>query len=220
MSELIHTACATIARQLRNRRTRRRTARQDPYSKESRRAWMEQWLGTDSAHAAATRDWKARHAQRARGTRERRHEGPTTLADQAIFGPKALKKHQGLRKHESSVLTQIRTGRIGLRAFLFQARVPDIVTPLCRCGNEPETPAHVILRCPELNEEREQLRSRTERPLRTHQDLAEATESPKTAGTIVRWLLATGRLPEFRLAIRLTRREEERGSARGQRGSC
>ena len=118
------------------------------------------------------------------------------------------------------MLTQIRTGKIGLRAFLFQARVPDIVTPLCRCGNELETPAHVILRCPELNEEREQLWSRIERPLRTYRDFAEATESPKTAGTIVRWLLATGRLPEFRLAIRLTRREEERGGAREQRGSC
>jgi hypothetical protein len=61
-------------------------------------------------------------------------------------------------------------------------------------------------------EEREQLRSHVARPLHTYRDFAEATESPGTAGVLVRWLLNTGRLSEFRLAIRLTRREEAQGN--------
>ena len=214
--ELIRTACATIARRLRNRRARPSAARQDPNSGESQRVWADQWLGTDLAQTAVTRDWKARCIQSAQGARAQRPHRLATPADQAILGPKALRKHQGLRKHESSVLTQIRTGKIGLRAFLFQARVPDVATPLCRCGNEPETPTHVILRCPELSEEREQLRSRVARPLHTYRDLVEATESPGTARILVRWLLNTGRLPEFRLATKLTREE---GGAREQHGS-
>jgi hypothetical protein len=39
-------------------------------------------------------------------------------------------KHAELKKHESSFLTQVRTGKVGLRAFLFQRKVPDVRTPL------------------------------------------------------------------------------------------
>ena len=64
---------------------------------------------------------------------------------------RALARHQALRKHESSLLIQIRTGKIGLRAFLFEIRVPDIVTPQRRCGGAPETVAHPLPHCPELD---------------------------------------------------------------------
>ena len=67
---------------------------------------------------------------------------------------KALARHQGLRKHESSLLTQVRTGKVGLRAFLFEKKVPGIATPLCRCGEAPETAAYLVLNCPELEVER------------------------------------------------------------------
>ena len=36
-----------------------------------------------------------------------------------------LKLHDGLQKVESSLLVQMRTGKIRLRAFLFERRVPD-----------------------------------------------------------------------------------------------
>ena len=39
----------------------------------------------------------------------------------------ALEIHVGLRKAESSILTQIWTGRIGLAAFLNRGRVPDVL---------------------------------------------------------------------------------------------
>ena len=62
-----------------------------------------------------------------------------------------------MRKHESSVLTQIRTGRIGYRAFLFHRNVPEVATPHCRCGTGRQTAEHMVVWCPELNEARTSL---------------------------------------------------------------
>ena len=58
-----------------------------------------------------------------------------------------LRAHQSLRKEESSVLTQVRTGRIGLRRFLFLRRVPGVATPYCVCGEEEETAEHLLDGC-------------------------------------------------------------------------
>jgi hypothetical protein len=40
------------------------------------------------------------------------------------------------------------------------------------------------------------------RAMRTYRDFATATAKRKSAHTLVRWLLSTGRFPEFRLAER------------------
>jgi len=49
-------------------------------------------------------------------------------------GRAAVKRHAALCKAESAVITQIRTGRIGLAAFLNKARVPEVESPACQCG--------------------------------------------------------------------------------------
>ncbi len=108
-------------------------------------------------------------------------------------------------KHESSLLTQIGTEKIGLRAFLFQRKVPGIATPLCRCGAAPETAAHIILHCVHYEEERRALNERLPRPIRTRNDLQNATEAKATARTLVRWFHGIQRLTEYRLAIQLAR---------------
>jgi hypothetical protein len=77
-----------------------------------------------------------------------------------VFSYEALKKHRDLLKHESSLLTQIRTGKVGLRAFLFEHKVPEVATPRCPCGDAPETAAHLVLDCRDLAIQREDLRQR------------------------------------------------------------
>jgi hypothetical protein len=42
-----------------------------------------------------------------------------------------LKLHEGLRKAESALLTQARTGRIGLAKFLYRRSVPGFTTATC-----------------------------------------------------------------------------------------
>ena len=57
----------------------------------------------------------------------------------------ALRLRGGLSKAQSSILTQVRTGKIGLAAFLCKRRVPGFPTPACGCGAQWETARHVVM---------------------------------------------------------------------------
>ena len=58
-----------------------------------------------------------------------------------------LKLYGQLKKAESSVLFQARTGRIGLRHFLYKAKVLGVDSAECSCEGGNETAEHVILHC-------------------------------------------------------------------------
>ena len=55
------------------------------------------------------------------------------------LGLEQYELHIGLKKAESSILTQARTGKIGLRAFLFGINVPTATTPICPYGIREES---------------------------------------------------------------------------------
>jgi len=78
---------------------------------------------------------------------------PPKPADDPRFGKDPLDKHIGLLKHESSILIQIRTGKIGFNAFLHRRRVPG-VQPECYCGAVPEIALHLTTSCNETKESR------------------------------------------------------------------
>ncbi len=108
---------------------------------------------------------------------------------------------------------------MGLRAFLFERKVPDVATPWCQCDRGKETAAHLVLDCSELLQQRTELQ-RLQQPLalRTYQDFIEATSQPRRARQLVHWLLSTGRFPEFRLAERYRREQEEEEARASQQG--
>jgi len=58
-----------------------------------------------------------------------------------------LKLHEGLRKIERALLTQTRTGKIGLVKFLHGQNVPGFTTATCQCRAGYETPRHMALYC-------------------------------------------------------------------------
>ncbi len=101
----------------------------------------------------------------------------------------ANKLHRGLAKAESSVITQLRTGKVGLNGFLANIRVPG-VTLECSCGEGVETVAHVLLHCPNEQERRAWSR-RT-----TVQELLSWERAQETAS----WVIKGGRLSQFSLA--------------------
>jgi hypothetical protein len=83
------------------------------------------------------------------------------------------KVYKDLYKHQTSVLMQVRIGCVGMADFLFQRYVPDVPTPLCSCGEIPETPEHVLLHCNEIAEKRKIMRQRVAPiALRTRRNLA------------------------------------------------
>ena len=65
-----------------------------------------------------------------------------------------LKLHKGLYKAESSILVQVRTGKISLRDFLFKRRVLGFDSPLCDCGQGRETTRHILVFCLRESERR------------------------------------------------------------------
>jgi len=119
---------------------------------------------------------------------------------------KAPKIHEGLKKAESSILTQIRTGRIGLASFLNRAKVPDFPTPMCQCGRAEETASHIIAFCPRFITQRDSLTS----PPQGRLDIRTLVDTPEGAKRVGRWFLKLQILPQFRLAEELMREEERK----------
>ena len=62
----------------------------------------------------------------------------------------ALQLHTGLLKAQSSIVTHVRTGRVGLAAFLCKRQVPGFPTPAYSCGVSWETAKHVVSDYPRL----------------------------------------------------------------------
>jgi hypothetical protein len=64
-------------------------------------------------------------------------------------GTDVLKKlHEGIKKAESLLAIQLIMGTNGLDAFLFQARVPSVSSPLRSRGRGQQTAKHVLIFCP------------------------------------------------------------------------
>ena len=106
----------------------------------------ERTLGTDSKKAIL-QEW---HGKWYSGQRSRWCSLASTEAPSA----------SRLKKAESSVLVQARTGRIGLAHFLNKAQVLGYETPACRCGLGDVTAEHLLLHC-SLETERRQWRKGT-----------------------------------------------------------
>jgi hypothetical protein len=145
----------------------------------------------------------ARRQQRYRA--KNRALPPTQPADyRPKIDQRALERHKGLTKAESSLLIQARTGAIGLRDFLFRAKVRTISTPYCDCGRGRETVEHLVVWCPQPPKPRTW--SATE--IHSQRDLFKALDGwgdweRWLARKVVRWLLYCGKLLEYRLAIQL-----------------
>ena len=135
------------------------------------------------------KEWKDRWRK---ATTDRRNTAASL--DPAWSGKEIDKRHKGLTKAESSLLTQAQTGHIGLNAYLAQRRVPG-VSPAYRCGAEAETFDHIVLDCPQID--------RIKLPAKVPQtavELATALKGTQTARPLLRWFIQSGRLPEYRLA--------------------
>ena len=103
-----------------------------------------------------------------------------------------LRLRAGLSKAQSSILTQIRTGKVGLAAFLCKRRVPGFPTPACSCGAQWETAKHVILDCPQLQRVRRSLYTAA-----ATTDYQVMISRPWPAAALTSWIVRHGVLPQF-----------------------
>jgi hypothetical protein len=67
---------------------------------------------------------------------------------------KNIELHAKLNRPLSSILTQMRTGNISLRHFLYKRKVLGIDDRECQCRYRAQTVTHILLSCPRFKEER------------------------------------------------------------------
>jgi hypothetical protein len=108
-----------------------------------------------------------------------------------------LKLHSGLRKAESSVLVQARTGRTGLAKFLYNRKVPGVLPAQCRCGAGEETPQHIALFYIDETVHCQHLR------VGGQLDYQQLIGTNSRVKRLTEWRIHSGRLGQFSLARQL-----------------
>ena len=153
--------------------------------------WAKNWTGSTGhpddcwdSKAAAARDWEARWTAQARTAPARADNTP---AAKALEGGQ-LRLYEKLAKAEGSALGQARTEKIGLQRFLFQRKVPGVVSPTCPCGRGDQTAAHLFTKCTDV------LRSRSLRAFgyATEKDIYQGISHQDTAPDMARALTQSG----------------------------
>jgi len=205
---MIQQACERLVKRLKPRaRGLAISPPQKPTATEEAKEVISGWLGqAQSTTELMLEAWEARWK---RGF----HPDPLKTTQPAdttpIFSNKALKKHENLTKAESSLLIQARTGAIGLNDFLFRARVPEISTPYCECGQGKETVEHLVVWCPHPPKPRGPWAQK----IRTRNDLYKALLGGAHTQAILAWLTGLGKLTEYRLSVKIAEDLEKEAEA-------
>jgi hypothetical protein len=173
----------------------------------TRKAWVEQWIERpieqwdEREKPKILADWIARWTEeqrkRERIVRPGTDPGCRQLVPEDTPPDKrVLKLHSTLQKAESSVLVQVRTGRIGLAKYLYSRHVPGVLSAQCRCRGGEETPRHMAVFCREESDRRHALQMGTSRQVNYRNLTGTASGAKLLSG----WIIRSGRLGQFALA--------------------
>ncbi|KAL9561263.1 hypothetical protein ACKAV7_014618 [Fusarium commune] len=77
--------------------------------------------------------------------------------DKALPGKHTCRLYDALKRRESDILVQLRTGMARVNRYLH--RIGAAETDTCDCGQEEETVEHFLFRCPRWDEQREHMRN-------------------------------------------------------------
>ena len=129
--------------------------------------------------------WKTQWEASPQGRRYQR------AIDPAPPGGNAAKAYRGLSRRQCSILTQLRSGHVGLNCFL--ARIGAVDSPLCAVCRVPESVSHYLLTCRRYLAPRHTLRSAVSGPLSLRSTLG----NPKARTAVLDFVAATGRFPAY-----------------------
>ena len=196
MAAKIEGACQAARRNLRaHGQNQRRPCTQYIHPQPLPRGWQSQWTQDGHPARALQSQWVAQWRSRRAPWGELLSRPPNK---------RNLKLYQGLTKACCSILTQIRTGKTGLAAFLHRRRVPGFSSPNCSCGQGAETPKHILVHCARFQEARSSLTG----PRQV--DLRHLLCTEEGAQKLSHWWLHNRVLHQFSLARALEIGTEER----------
>ena len=116
--------------------------------------------------------------------------------DKSAPSKKFLRLVKGLDRRQASLLTQLRTGHIGLNRHLFRIRkVESPVCPHCR-GITVETIKHVLLDCPFYQRERHILQLKLRR---NASSIPYLLSTPAATKHLLTFIHSTGRFTDYAL---------------------
>ncbi|EKG18594.1 reverse transcriptase, putative [Macrophomina phaseolina MS6] len=111
---------------------------------------------------------------------------------------KSLDLYRGTPRALSSLIIQMRTGKIGLRHFLQQRKVPGIGSGECECGQGLQTVSHVLYTCSRFSELRLTFRTPDGKGRsRWTADLRKMLSQRSTAIAAAKFMMATKLLRQF-----------------------
>ena len=190
---LVKKACKRIQMQLQGQRGRQRIRKTTPGNRKE--AWFDS-LGIDSTSRQPVRIQIRKWAQEqwTKEWEEHRDKIPPDKRPTAYTNRMHPSIHDSLTKTESSLAIQLRTERTGLKAFLYDRKVPN-VTATCTCGHPRQTVKHVMLYCLDRSD-------RTTFLGRSGLiDFHYILSNKDTLLKALRWFLRQGLLPQFQLAL-------------------
>ena len=127
--------------------------------------------------------------------RQRMGDAPRTPAQSTTLAKKMIEIRKGPAKAESSLATQIRTEKIGLKAFLYDCKVPGFEDPACSCGWVRQTAKHILMYCSSWKDQRTRMQNDA-----GTQDYRILTGTSRGLKAATRMLISTGLVGQFRLA--------------------
>lgn len=103
--------------------------------------------------------------------------------------------YANMPKAQSSVAVQLRTGKIGLRAFLYKRRVPGIKSTGCECGWRYQDAHHMLIFCPNHQVGRDEMTKKA-----GTKDFRRIVATSKGLGAATEWIIQRGILGQYSLA--------------------
>ena len=173
-------------------------------------ARLERRTRTKDIHQRTLKEWTKRW-QRYRATIPERRRHPA-LRENAISDTH-LRRHGRMRKGDSALAIQLRTGNNGLAHFLHTVHAGNLTDASCSCGWRKQDATHILIACPLYADLRMDLFKRAGTG-----DSREILSSSKGIRAAARFMMATGLLPQFSLAREMEEVEEEVEVKRGRKG--